>query len=126
MTAVDYPAMLRGLADHIEKHDLSDPDLLSAYVGKHDRAANVQVMGLPAVWRWQGSLAEVSAEAQAHDDRRIHVWVTGQAEFGPIEIVYVVVEEREPGAFNAVLTQLPNLDDRVAIDLDQVLTGGTR
>lgn len=124
MSTLDFVTSLHALADHIEKHELNDRDVLSARVDKFD-GVDVNVAGQDACRRWLAALSNVSADAHVYSAERIHVEATGFAGDMRVKVVCVIAADRETEVYAALLALVPHLEPGQTgpIELPDVLTG---
>lgn len=126
-TTISRVALLHALADHVERHDLSeDISGIAFYHGCWD-GLKVQVHHSLTVARWAQSLDAVTADAHRtpHDD--FHVTVAGEFDEVPIRVVWVCTKDGDPAEHAALSALLKDAKFRaqVAIELPDFL-GGAR
>jgi hypothetical protein len=121
MTAIDYPAMLRALADHIEKHDLPEPLTIKRSEGR----LALHVYDVTGTRAWIGTLTDTSTLACAFGDTA-QVHVDGLAGNLALQVT-VCLAEHETAARDAMLAALPDpdSDDWQPVELPDFL-GGAR
>lgn len=127
-TTLDYPATLRAIADHIEKHDLGDRTLMSVDAAKHRTGVAVNLYGSAAFRAWLDTLTDITVQAHVYNPGRLYIEAFGQVDDLPVNAVYVCKLDQEPAVYDAVLSTLRKPKSRKAepIELPEILTGGTR
>jgi hypothetical protein len=126
-TKLNLASTLRGLAEHLDRHDLAD-DVIGIRLGglsceaARDRVV-VHVYEHPTLLGWLASLDDVTALAQVFSEDSLHVEVLGVQAEQPFCVVFCASPARHPDVHSALLAALdPEIDGYQPIDA--ALLGG--
>lgn len=132
-TSPSAAAFLRAAADHIEKHNLDNEDLLHVAVRKHKPGViEVQAYQADAFRSWLSSLDARTVTAEDRGENHghtVHVELYGRTDAWHFQVSYVAVAEREPAVHAELLKAIAAVGQEepgeVEIELPEILAGTT-